>query len=95
MYLKRILSVLFVCSFLTLGVQAYEMTYHESYTYTTSDRDSRYDYAYRNPRRQSLDAYGRYIFSSAKVRYVHSPSRLKGARHAARIDYNNRIYEND
>lgn len=56
---------------------------------------TRYDYAYKNPPRTTLGAYGRYIFSSGGVRYVHSPSELKRARHAARIDYNNRLYEND
>ena len=51
--------------------------------------DSRYDYLYANPPKQSLGAYGRYIFTNSKVRYVHSPSRLKGTRHAARINANN------
>ena len=51
--------------------------------------DSRYDYLYANPPKQSLGVYGRYIMSSSKTRYVHSPSRLKGVRHAARINANN------
>ena len=51
---------------------------------------SRYDYMYANPPKQSLGAYGRYIFSSGGARYVHSPSRLKGAKHAARINAYNR-----
>ena len=51
---------------------------------------SRYDYMYANPPKQSLGAYGRYIFSSGGTRYVHSPSRLKGAKHAARINAYNR-----
>ncbi|MBQ3102620.1 MAG: hypothetical protein IJB79_00785 [Candidatus Gastranaerophilales bacterium] len=55
--------------------------------------DSRYDYMYANPPRHSLGAYGRYIMSSSKVRYVHSPSRLKGVRHAAKINaYNMQAY---
>lgn len=56
-------------------------------------RSSRYDYVYEAPRRQSLDAYGRYIKASSNVRYINSPSRLKNAKHAARINaYNAQMY---
>ena len=53
---------------------------------------SRYDYAYMNPPRHSLYAYGRYIMSSSTTRYVHSVSKLKRERHASRINANNRLY---
>ncbi len=48
--------------------------------------DTKYDYLYANPPKQSLYTSGRYIMSTSKVRYVHSPSRLKGIKHAARIN---------
>ena len=51
--------------------------------------NSRYDYLYANPPRQSLGAYGRYVYLNSRTRYMHSPSRLKGVRHAARINANN------
>ena len=50
----------------------------------------RYDYLYANPPRPSIEMHGRFIKASANVRYMHSPSRLKGVRHAARINANNR-----
>jgi len=59
----------------------------------TQNTNNRYDYVYSNPPRQSLDAWGRYIYSNSTVRYVQSPSRLKRAAHAARIDAYNRMYE--
>ncbi len=48
---------------------------------------------YKNPPRQSLMTNGFYVMSTSKVRYVHSPSRLKGAKHAARINYYNDMYD--
>ena len=62
--------------------------------YSDSRKNSRYDYVYYNPPRQSLEAWGRYIYTNTKLRYVHSPSRLKRAAHAARIDAYNYEYEN-
>ena len=81
--------------FLLLGltfnqsVQAQSSNINTNPYFATS---SRYDYIYANPPRQGLKVYGRYIFSNSKVRYVHSPSRLKGAKHAARINANNAYY---
>ena len=53
---------------------------------------SKYDYLYMNPPRQSLYVYGRYIMSSSKMRYVHSPSKLKREKHSERINANNKLY---
>lgn len=55
---------------------------------------SRYDYVYANPPRQSIATDGRYIILSSKVRYVHSPSRIKRAKQAARINAYNYYYNN-
>ncbi|MBR2069337.1 MAG: hypothetical protein IJ877_06200 [Candidatus Gastranaerophilales bacterium] len=57
-------------------------------------KETRYDYVYYNPPRQSLEAWGRYIYSNSRIRYVNSPSKLKRAAHAARIDANNFEYNN-
>ena len=69
-----------------------------STTYADNDynykEESRYDYVYYNPPRQSLGAWGRYIYTNSKVRYVHSPSKLKRAAHAARINAYNYEYGN-
>lgn len=78
-----------VCALCFIQAQANERYENNPYFATSS----RYDYMYANPPKQSLGAYGRYIMSSSKVRYVHSPSRLKGAKHAARINaYNLAAY---
>ena len=55
---------------------------------------SRYDHIYANPPRHGFGVYGRHIMSSSKVRYIHSPSRMKGVKHAARINANNYAYYN-
>ena len=71
---------------------AYANNYDKNDRYSNNPyfaTSSRYDYLYANPPKQSLGAYGRYIMSRSGVRYVHSPSRLKGVRHAARINANN------
>lgn len=75
-----------LCGLFALNPAQADDRYHENPYLRV---DSRYDYLYANPPRQSLDAYGRYIISTSKVRYLHSPSRLKGVRHAARINANN------
>ena len=90
----RVLSIVSIICLMTCANQAFAYDDYDEYRpnpyYATS---SRYDYVYANPPRHSLGAYGRYIHSSAKVRYVHSPSRLKGAKHAARINaYNMQAY---
>ena len=87
MKFKSTLCLLVACgfAFTTNSMQACEKQYTNPYFKTSS----RYDYLYANPPKQSLGAYGRYIMSSSKVRYVHSPSRLKGVRHAAKINANN------
>lgn len=87
----------FVLSILTLAICA--NLFHGAYAYKGEvyinpenpyfSTSSRYDYLYANPPRQSLGAYGRYIYSNSRTRYLHSPSRLKGVRHAARINANN------
>ncbi len=101
---KKVSLFLFCCLCLSLNVEAQNITVNatnstvsvnttaQSAT-TYQKQSSRYDYAYQTPRRQSLDAYGRYVRSSSGVRYINSPSRLKNAKHAARIDANNRYYE--
>lgn len=88
------LGMLFGCMILTqIQTDAKEVLYvDKTNPYLTTS--SRYDHIYANPPRQSLGAMGRYIFSSSKVRYIHSPSRMKGAKHAARINANNYYYYN-
>lgn len=49
-------------------------------------QDPKYEYIYYNPPRKGLQAHGRYVILSSGVRYVHSPSKLKRAAHAARIN---------
>ena len=53
-------------------------------------RDQHYDYIYCNPPRHSFMAMGGYgggfIAATGTVRYVNSPSRLKRAAHAAKIN---------
>ena len=86
----KVLLVFSILSCLCISAQAHTIStdrYSNNPYFNTS---SRYDYMYANPPKQSLGAYGRYIFSSGGSRYVHSPSRLKGAKHAARINANNR-----
>ncbi len=97
MYLaKKILSIAFLTSFLIIS-NAYACSDCDDcgsgYRKSRSVRDYRDEAIYRDPPRQSLDVYGRYIISTSSVRYVNSPSRLKRARHAARVDVNNRMYE--
>ena len=94
MKLGRVLSLVGILCIMVGSTQAFACDDNDEYRvnpyFATS---SRYDHIYANPPRQSLGAYGRYIYSSAKVRYVHSPSRLKGAKHAARINaYNVQAY---
>ena len=54
----------------------------------------KYEHIYMNPPRKSLETNGRYVMVSSGVRYVHSPSKLKRAAHAARVDANNYEYGN-
>ena len=49
----------------------------------------RYDYLYANPPRPKLYGFGHHFIMSSGVTYSHSPSKLKGIRHAARINANN------
>ena len=87
MKVKSAVCVIVMCGlmFVANQTQANERYYNNPYFAT----DSRYDYLYANPPKQSLGVYGRYIKSSSRMRFVHSPSRLKGVRHAARINANN------
>ena len=85
---KRVLCVLTLFGCLMISNCAFANNYSEGENPYYA-RNSRYDHIYANPPRQSLGAMGRYIMSSATVRYVHSPSKLKGARHAAKINANN------
>lgn len=84
---KSVVCVLAMCGYILMAnaVQATEKDFNNPYFAT----DSRYDYLYANPPKQSLKARGHFVNSSSKVRYLHSPSRLKGVRHAARINANN------
>lgn len=87
MKIKSVFSVIAMCGFIFMAncTQASENYNYNPYFAT----NSRYDYLYANPPRPSLGAYGRYIISTGNVRYMHSPSRIKGVRHAARINANN------
>ena len=91
MKIKCFVCMIAMCGFIfmTNSAQANDKNYDNPYFAT----DSRYDYLYANPPKPSLRVFGRYIISSSTVRYVHSPSKLKGARHAARINaYNYQAY---
>ena len=91
MKIRSSLCVLMLLACILLFNEAQADDRYENNPYFATS--SRYDYMYANPPKQSLGAYGRYILSSSKVRYVHSPSRLKGAKHAARINaYNLAAY---
>lgn len=87
MKIKSVVCVMAMCGFIFVAnsAQANDRYYNNPYFAT----DSRYDYLYANPPKQSLGVFGRYIMSSSGTRYVHSPSRNKGVRHAARINANN------
>ena len=80
---------LVICLNLLSAAQAYKGEVYVNSGNPYLSTSSRYDYLYANPPRQSIGAYGRYIYLSSRARYVHSPSRLKGIRHAARINANN------
>ncbi len=96
MKLKSVVSLLMLFSVIAVGqisTNAKEVLYVDSSNpYLTTS--SRYNHIYANPPRQSLGAMGRYIFSSSRVRYIHSPSKMKGAKHAARINANKYYYYN-
>lgn len=93
---KSVVCLLMLFSILTISqisTDAKEVLYVDSSNpYLTTS--SRYNHIYANPPKQSLGAMGRYIFSSSRVRYIHSPSKMKGAKHAARINANNYYYYN-
>ncbi len=84
-----------VCILANLGIatEAFAQYYTDDY-YKRSRKDTRYDYIYQAPRRQSLGAQGRYIFSNSTVRYIGTRSKLKNAAHAARIQAYNEMYGN-
>ena len=91
MKVKSVVCVLAMCGliFIADSAQANDRYSNNPYFATSS----RYDYIYANPPKPSLSVFGRYIISSSTVRYAHSPSKLKGARHAARINaYNYQAY---
>lgn len=83
------IATLAICMNLFGEAQAYkgEVYINPSNPYLSTS--SRYDYLYANPPRQNLGAYGRYVYLNSGTRYMQSPSRLKGVRHAARINANN------
>lgn len=90
--MKKIICVLFLSVILFSPANASNRQNDFDYEDDRLRSETRYDYMYQNPPRQTLGAYGRYIFSNSGVRYVHSPSRLKNAAHAARINAYNRQY---
>ena len=90
---------LVVCVFcymaLTLGAIAHQTNYViiNDNTNAKAYVDSKYGNVYMDPPRPNLEAYGHFIRSTGGVRYVHSPSKLKRAAHAARIvAYNYQMY---
>lgn len=89
--MRKNVSILFILFTLSIATAVQASQYYNDCD-NRSRKESRYDYIYMNPPRQSLGAYGRYIFSSAKVRYVHSPSKLKRDRHEAMVNANNMLY---
>lgn len=100
MKIGKVLSVLVVAMCINLFSQAFaakEVIYRNSSNPYLST-SSRYDYLYATPPKHSFGVYGRgmyggYIMTSSRMRYMHSPSRLKGVRHAARINaYNYQAY---
>ena len=91
MKVKSVVCVLAMCGliFIADSAQANDRYSNNPYFATSS----RYDYIYANPPKQSLGVRGRYIRSTSRTRYLHSPSRNKGVRHAARINaYNMQAY---
>lgn len=61
-----------------------------NYNYETLLKTNRnYDYLYSNPPKKRLYSWGYNMDTGSGVRYTHSPSKLKGIRHAARINANN------
>ncbi|MBQ8476335.1 hypothetical protein IJ531_04660 [bacterium] len=91
--MKKLCVLVFAFLFVTLSTYAENIVIQVT-TDSGTKKESHYDYVYYNPPRQSLEAWGRYIYSNSKVRYVNSPSKLKRAAHAARIDANNYEYSN-
>ena len=84
-----ILSLFGIC-LLSESASAYDYDRYTNNPYLKTS--SRYDYMYANPPRGGFRVVGRYIISTTGNRYVHSPSRLKGARHAARVNAYNYAY---
>ena len=83
-YIMGILSLLLIGQ---IQCEAKEILYVDpSNPYLTTS--SRYNHIYANPPKQRFGGYGYHHFSTSRIktRYVHSPSKLKGARHAARIN---------
>ena len=88
---KSVVCVMAMCGlfFIANGAQANDRFSNNPYFAT----DSRYDYLYANPPKPRLMGSGRYAGATSRVRYLHSPSRLKGVKHAARINaYNFQAY---
>lgn len=86
--------VLVVLAFLLMPVAVAQNIQVNIYANGNEGYSSSNNYVYRqNPPRQSLMTSGRYIMLNSKVRYIHSPSKLKGAKQAARIDYYNSLYD--
>lgn len=93
MKLKSVLIVFTVFGCISSASWAYNYSRYSSNVNPYFATDSRYDYLYANPPKPTLRAYGRYFLTGSRVRYVHSPSRRKGIKHAARINaYNMAAY---
>ena len=70
--------------------KAYSEYYETESSYESLLKTNRqYDYLYVNPPKKKLHNFGYYFGISSGVTYSHSPSKLKGIRHAARINANN------
>ena len=89
--MRKIVSV-FVLGLVLFGFNSASVFACDENDAERSRKESRYDHVYYNPPRQSLGAYGVYVYSNSAVRYVHSPSKLKREAHAARIDAYNMAY---
>lgn len=83
-----------VCVFLFIGISNLSQI---SFAYNNEEEDyeallktnRNYDYLYLNPPKKRLYSWGYNMDIGSGVRYTHSPSKLKGIRHAARINANN------
>ena len=87
------LLTMFLCSGALNEALAYYQTYNHNKK-TVSQPLKRYDHLYLTPVPKGIHTNGRFIGISSGIRYSHSPSKLKNARSAARINAYNAAQHN-